>query len=131
MPLASSRTLARDEAAAELARRFLQSRAPATLADFTWWSGLRAAEARAAYAAVASSIDPPRKTTPAHDAHLLPAFDEYVVGYEDREAQLARPIEVDGRPDAGARAAIEAAGRRYAAFLGLAPTISVRALRRG
>jgi hypothetical protein len=88
VPPSPSSALARDEALAELARRHLQSRAPATLADFTWWSGLRAADARAGYEAAARTIRPPRASAPAHDAHLLPAFDEYLVGYQDRDAQL-------------------------------------------
>ncbi len=36
----------RDEALAELARRYFTSHGPATLQDFTWWSGLPAADAR-------------------------------------------------------------------------------------
>jgi hypothetical protein len=46
----------RDEALAELARRYFQSRGPATLADFVWWSGLAIAEARAALDAIRSSL---------------------------------------------------------------------------
>lgn len=38
----------RDEALAELAVRYFSSRGPATMADFTWWSGLAPSDARAA-----------------------------------------------------------------------------------
>lgn len=38
----------RDEALAELAVRYFSSRGPATMADFTWWSSLAPADARAA-----------------------------------------------------------------------------------
>ncbi len=40
------KTLDRDEALSELARRYFTSHGPATLADFTWWSGLQPADAR-------------------------------------------------------------------------------------
>ncbi|HEX8922520.1 MAG TPA: winged helix DNA-binding domain-containing protein, partial [Pyrinomonadaceae bacterium] len=45
--VAEARTLERDEALAELARRYFTSRGPATLQDFVWWSGLTTADARA------------------------------------------------------------------------------------
>lgn len=97
-----SRKLARDEALAELAARYFTSHGPATLQDFTWWSGLTAADARAAtemarprlasetvagrtywLAASAPSVD-----SAAPRVHLLPPFDEYVVAYRDRAAVL-------------------------------------------
>ena len=43
-----ARSLARDEALAELARRYFTSHGPATWRDFAWWSGLRAGDAREA-----------------------------------------------------------------------------------
>ena len=45
--VADSRRLERDEALAEIARRYFTSHGPATLQDFTWWTGLAAAEAKA------------------------------------------------------------------------------------
>jgi hypothetical protein len=39
-------TPSKEEALAELAKRYFISRGPATLQDFTWWSGLAAADAR-------------------------------------------------------------------------------------
>src|SRR5438067_2484699 len=41
-----AKTLARDEALTELARRYFTSHGPATLRDFVWWSGLTTADAR-------------------------------------------------------------------------------------
>jgi hypothetical protein len=69
----------------ELARRYLQSRAPASLADFVWWSGLTAGEARAGFEAAASEL-PPVPAAPAGPlpAYLLPNYDEYLVAYADR-----------------------------------------------
>jgi hypothetical protein len=101
----------RDEAVAELARRYFQSRGPATLADFVWWSGLTIAEARAGLDAIRSSlvtqtIDGDRafsleenraktkrtagsRYTERLGCQLLPAFDEYLVAYRKRDAILA------------------------------------------
>jgi hypothetical protein len=100
----------RDEAIAELARRYYQSRGPATLADFVWWSGLTAAEARAGTSAARLSliagvidgqtyywVEPSHKkaekgsraqSAASSRAYLLPAFDEYLVGYRGRDAVL-------------------------------------------
>ena len=97
-----ARTFARDEALAELARRYFTSHGPATLQDFAWWSGLAAAEARAGLEMVksqliAEAIDgrtywlspstPTAKVAPP-SAYLLPPYDEYTVAYKDRSAVL-------------------------------------------
>jgi hypothetical protein len=93
--------LGRDEALTELALRYFRSRGPATLDDFKWWSGLGPAEARAGLDAVQSRLaatliegrtywhgkDTAAKVrSPA--AFLLPAFDEYLIAYRDRDAVL-------------------------------------------
>ncbi len=94
------RILDRDEALAELVRRYFTSHGPATLQDFVWWSGLTVAEAKTGLEMVTSQlmhevID--RQTywystsiPPANDLsqiiYLLPNFDEYTVGYTDRSA---------------------------------------------
>lgn len=46
----------REEALARLARIYFRSYSPATLADFTWWSGLTATEARRAVASIAEEL---------------------------------------------------------------------------
>ena len=90
--------LKRDEALAELTRRYFASRGPATLQDFTWWSGLTMADAREGIEMVksqfvneelngqvywfADSASPVRKISPT--AHLLPNYDEYFIGFKDR-----------------------------------------------
>ena len=94
----------REEALARLARIYFRSYSPATLADFTWWSGLTATEARRAVASIAEALStehfvdrdffvfrnaaaaaPPCDTT-----HLLPAYDQYLIGYKDRSDVLAK-----------------------------------------
>jgi len=92
----------REEALAEIARRYFQSHGPATLADFTWWSGLVAGEARSAMEMIQNEViqktlddqvyylsDPqPAPESQPPNAHLLPAYDEYYLGYKDRSAVL-------------------------------------------
>jgi hypothetical protein len=95
----NARRLPRDEAMDELARRFLQSHGPATPRDFSWWSGLPAAEAKRAFEMVrprAVELDGLRYWTLGRrattrngrgpSAHLLPIYDEYLIAYRDREA---------------------------------------------
>jgi|SRR6185312_2540080 len=91
--------LDREEALGELARRYFSSRGPASLADFAWWGGLTTGEARVAQEQISSLLQPadvrgkeywfvaaaPSTCT---DAVLLPAFDEFAVGYKDRRDVL-------------------------------------------
>ena len=46
-----------EAALAELARRYFSARGPATVGDFSWWSGLTAPEARRALAAAAADLE--------------------------------------------------------------------------
>jgi hypothetical protein len=79
----------RDESLAELARRYFTSHAPATIADFVWWSGLTKKEAAEAIALSSVNVDGPVTTArPTTRVHLLPPFDEYTVAYKDRTAVL-------------------------------------------
>lgn len=84
------------------------SHGPATLPDFTWWSGLTVADARTGielagprleqevvdgqahwFAAAAPAPGKRPAASPASPAaYLLPAFDEYTVAYRDRSAVL-------------------------------------------
>jgi len=98
--LPRSRTLVRDEALAKLARRYFTSRGPATLQDFIWWSGLAASDARAGLESirselVAETVNGAQAWRPASEPPggelppvLLPGFDEYLLGYQDRSAVL-------------------------------------------
>jgi hypothetical protein len=101
--LPATRRLSREVALAELARRYFVSRGPATLQDFTWWSGLAAGEAAAALEMAAAELAHAtfdkrtfwfaqaavaRAKAAAPRVHLLPAYDEYAVAYRDRSAVL-------------------------------------------
>jgi len=95
-------TLDRDAALAELAWRYVASHGPAALPDFAWWSGLPMRDARAALELAAPRLhqemmdgepywlaaDGSATGSPSPAVHLLPAFDEYLLGYSSRDAVL-------------------------------------------
>ncbi|NCT71335.1 MAG: winged helix DNA-binding domain-containing protein [Xanthomonadaceae bacterium] len=96
-----SAALDRDEALHRLALRYLQGHGPATAADLAWWSGLTQRDAQRALALAAAELEQEtdegttwwwRSDTPASPRsraiHLLPAFDEYLIGYRDRSPVL-------------------------------------------
>jgi hypothetical protein len=97
-----AKTLERDEALAELAKRYFTSHGPATLKDFSWWSGLSASEARAGLELIKSQFAQavvdgktywfaphvPRTQEVSPTAHLLPAYDEYTIAYKDHSNVL-------------------------------------------
>jgi hypothetical protein len=100
--IASKRGLSNGQALAELTSRYFTSHGPATLKDFVWWSGLKVSDARKGIEDASPNLameETDGRTyytaskTPkpgGNDAavHLLPAFDEYLVGYSDRSAML-------------------------------------------
>jgi hypothetical protein len=97
-----AKKLKKDEALAELALRYFTSRGPTTLADFVWWSGLVTPDARAGLEAVKDklvedTIDRQtywlaesglKRQSHSTNAYLLPAYDEYIFAYKNRDAIL-------------------------------------------
>jgi hypothetical protein len=97
-----ARALARDEALAELSRRYVKSHGPCLVHDFAWWSGLSVGDAKKGFASIASELWPrlvnektywsakgeraARRSAPS--LHLLPNFDEYLVAYKDQSLAL-------------------------------------------
>jgi Winged helix DNA-binding domain len=74
----------RADALRELARRYGAAHAPAAAEDFAAWSGLPAADVRAAW-----SSDPEVGDEPARGPiALLPAFDEWLFGWASRDFTL-------------------------------------------
>ena len=86
----SARAMAREDALLKLGERYFRSRGPATASDFAWWAGVTLADARHVLANVAPASDARGPRVKKTSTHLLPAFDEYLVGYRDRDAVLDR-----------------------------------------
>ena len=93
-----AKSLDRDAALAELARRYFASHGPATLRDYVWWSGLTVRDAKAGIDLAASTLERKEdedftywsaggrapKVAAAPVAHLLPNYDEYLIAHKDR-----------------------------------------------
>ncbi|QIF02639.1 winged helix DNA-binding domain-containing protein [Roseimicrobium sp. ORNL1] len=98
-----SRALEHDEAIAEIARRYFMSHGPATVTDFVGWTGLKVTEGRQGLEAVSGELHKdvikgveywmapsvaaaasPKVKGKSSTVHLLPGFDEFVLGYKDR-----------------------------------------------
>ena len=95
---ADPRQLDRDDALAELVRRYLGSHGPATVKDMSWWSGLTMTDVRHAIdvlgdevarddvdglSFVSASSERSVRPPAVGGAHLLQTYDELVVGYTE------------------------------------------------
>lgn len=90
----------RSEAIFKLAKTYFSSRGPASIKDFSWWSGLGIREASVANDLIGQGFGSFTKDNsififPEHDhlhpgdsAFLLPAFDEFLISYADRSAVI-------------------------------------------
>ena len=95
--------LPKEEALARLATKYFQSHAPATLADFVWWSGLPVKECRIGMEQISSALTVKMINGTEYFLHesnrygkmqkdsitLLPPYDELLIGYKDRSAVLS------------------------------------------
>ena len=98
----------RDEALKLITRKYFQSRQPATLEDFVWWSGLNVSDCRKGiellgdYLHVETQIfasQPRRKFYLTADCRtrgfrkgnylLIPPYDEYLISYKSRDIVLS------------------------------------------
>jgi hypothetical protein len=85
-----------DDALAEIARRYFRAFSPATAADFTTWSGLPSARAIELIQDELTQVTIDGRSAfslgavpPQRGLRLLPAFDNYLVGYRDRDLIIA------------------------------------------
>ena len=97
-----SKEISKEEALAKLALRYFQSHGPATLQDFTWWSGLSVSDAKQAFELAKSQMvseqlkehvywlftDTVTEIKRGNDMVFLPAFDEFLISYKSREISL-------------------------------------------
>lgn len=88
-------SMPRDEALAELAKRYMTGHGPATDRDLSWWSGLTLTDARRGLKIVGPQLEsttigdrtywfaPTDDLAPctSPEAHLVQGFDEYVIAY--------------------------------------------------
>ena len=116
----------REAAAAELLRRYLASRGPATLRDFAWWSKLPLSLVRRVFPLIRADFEENPGDEPGYQRAgladeirqvgrqasrplLLPGFDEFILGYQDRLFALTaadHPRLVPGNNGAFRRSAI-------------------------
>jgi len=94
--------LAKDEALAKLAKRYFESHGPATLLDFSWWSGFSPTTCKIAINAIELQLnsieidnqmywfgnDFTDEKNFRESVHFLPAFDEILISYKTREASI-------------------------------------------
>lgn len=94
--------LTREEALAKLAQRYFESHGPATLLDFSWWSGFSQTACKLAVNAIELQLNSVEIDTQTfwfgheisaesnfrESVHFLPAFDEILISYKTREASI-------------------------------------------
>ena len=92
----------RDEALMRFTRKYFQSRQPATLEDFVWWSGLNVSDCRKGIALLGDTIhvehwkgrdfyltdDCRTRGFRKGQFLLIPPYDEYLIGYKSRDIVL-------------------------------------------
>ena len=100
--LPAAQTIPREAALALLARKYFRSHGPASLADFVWWSGLGIGDCKAGMDAIGAELirgrwkgldifshqDGRTRGFRAGCVHLLPPYDEYLIGYKSRHVAL-------------------------------------------
>ncbi len=98
----SREKLDRDEALIRFTRKYFQSRQPATLEDFVWWSGLNISDCRKGIELLGDTLhierwkgrdfylteDVRTRGFRKDRFHLIPPYDEYLIGYKSRDIVL-------------------------------------------
>jgi hypothetical protein len=97
--------ITREEALAKLAGKYFSSHGPASIADFSWWSGLSLTEAKKAAEMCRKQLAGEKigsteywfsrdadNPTSNPSIILLPAFDEFIISYKDRSAVIPTDV---------------------------------------
>jgi hypothetical protein len=99
----STKKKTEEEAVADLALRYFKSHGPATLQDFTWWSGLSVRDAKNGLEAIQSSLisekykehifwfgkDGGFGKKKSNSLFYLPSFDEFLISYKSRDVSIS------------------------------------------
>ena len=102
---APGRAASRDEALGALTTRYFTGHGPATVNDFSWWSGLTMGEAREGVAMMGAGVErervgdreclslpaPETRRISSTAVYLLPNYDEALIVYRDRAGASAGP----------------------------------------
>ncbi|MDR3286666.1 MAG: winged helix DNA-binding domain-containing protein [Prevotellaceae bacterium] len=98
-----TKKLNKDEALALLATKYFRSHSPASLQDFSWWSGLNISDSKQAINLIDTDLLKEKLSNSsqllihkscdltsclAKCASLLPSFDEYIISYKDRTSVI-------------------------------------------
>jgi hypothetical protein len=95
------RSLSREESLTELSKRYFRSHSPATAKDFNWWSGLSMKDVKTGMEYIKDNLseevvnserywnwNQEKNIRNSSFLHLLPAYDEFLIGYQDRKIPL-------------------------------------------
>lgn len=97
-----STKLTKEEALVKLAKRYFESHGPATLLDFSWWSGFSPTTVKTVINSIETELnsitvnnqkywygtDLPVPDNFSESVHFLPAFDEILIAYKTREVSI-------------------------------------------
>ncbi len=115
----NGKSLENDEALAELSKRYFNSRGPATVKDFATWSGLTITDCKKGIEMnkpllqkeiveqqeyFFSPDDAYLQVKKPDKIHLLPVYDEFIMGYKDRSAIMTLKNDAPFRYDSMALA---------------------------
>jgi len=97
--------LTKDESLAKLALKYFTSRGPATVQDFSWWSGMSLTESKHALELNKLNLvseksktfnywfsETPQVSPKKDSVYLLPAYDEFLISYRDRSSSIPQGI---------------------------------------
>ncbi|RJP72724.1 MAG: winged helix DNA-binding domain-containing protein [Ignavibacteriales bacterium] len=96
------KSFSRDESLTMLAKKYFGSRSPATIQDFTWWSGLPTSDVKTAVENIKQDLSSElinnksylvnnnsgKNVNEKETVFALAAFDEYIISYKDRSDLL-------------------------------------------
>jgi hypothetical protein len=107
------KSLEKEEGLAELTTRYFNSRSPATVKDFSTWSGLTVTDCKKGIEMIKSPLKKevieqqeyffnPNVSLPdkhSDKSYLLPVYDEFIMGYKDRSAIMTLKNDAQFRYD--------------------------------